>query len=305
MKKIIRIITNRNFIFILSIVLGIVIRDVPKWTSHLTIPALAIVMTVSLTQISLRSITSIKSIIRPVLYSILFNYIIFAAFMLAIARFLIIDKELWIGFIVLAFAPPGVAIPPFTHIIGGNEKFSIISVVAGYIAALAIIPLAGLVFIGKNFIQPLKLILVFLELIIAPLIISQILIRFKLDKHIAKWRGTVVNYGLFIVIFVVIALNREIFFTDLKVLGFIILIASLTIFGLWFLISFSLKKLRFEEETRRSLILVGLIKNSGFAAATALELFGIRSSLPGAVFSVFIIIFLILVPLQFRSPATK
>jgi BASS family bile acid:Na+ symporter len=268
-----RILTNRNFILILAMVLGLAIKNVPDWIRHFTVPALAIVMVVSLTQISLRSFMDIKAIARPILYSILFNYIIFGALMLIMARFLIDDRDFWIGFVILAAAPPGVAVAPFTYIIGGNEKFSIIGVIGAYIAALAIIPIAGILFIGKSFAQPLNIIIVFIELIIVPLIISQLLIKFKLDKYIKRWRGPVV--------------------------------AAVTIFGLWLVIGFVLKKLRFKEDIRKSLILMGTVKNSGFAAATALTLFGVRASLPGAIFSVFLIIFLLIIPLAFKRNISK
>jgi BASS family bile acid:Na+ symporter len=225
--------------------------------------------------------------------------------MLIMARFLIDDRDFWIGFVILAAAPPGVAVAPFTYIIGGNEKFSIIGVIGAYIAALAIIPIAGILFIGKSFAQPLNIIIVFIELIIVPLIISQLLIKFKLDKYIKRWRGPVVNWGLFIVIFAVISLNRDVFFKDFKTLGLISLVAAVTIFGLWLVIGFVLKKLRFKEDIRKSLILMGTVKNSGFAAATALTLFGVRASLPGAIFSVFLIIFLLIIPLAFKRNISK
>ncbi len=93
MRRFVRVFTNRNFIFILSIVLGLTIRNVPEWIKHFTVPALAIVMIVSLTQISLKSFLDIKVITKPILYSILFNYIIFGVVMLALARFLIIDRD--------------------------------------------------------------------------------------------------------------------------------------------------------------------------------------------------------------------
>ena len=237
LKFIIRIITNRNFILPLSLVLGLLIKDIGSWIKHLTIPALAIVMVASLTQISFKAFLNFKSLLKPVLYTILFNYFILGAVMLILAWFLISERQLWIGFVVLAAAPPGVAIAPFTHIIGGDEKFSIIGMVGAYIAALIIIPLAGIIFIGQNFIQPLNLLLVFIELIIAPMIISQILVKFNLEKYITKWRGAIVNWGLFVVIFAVIALFRDVFFKNYKILGIISLISVLSIFGLWVLLN--------------------------------------------------------------------
>ena len=301
MKKFLWLVTNRNFILLLSIVLGLLVRNIGDWVKNLTVAALAIVMVVSLTRISLRSLVNARLVIKSTLYTILFNFAIFGAVMLMLAWFLIRDSDLWIGFVILATAPPGVAIAPFAHIVGGDENFSVIGMVGACVASLFLIPLAGLVFVGKNFIQPLNILIVFVELIIAPMIISQILVKFKLEKHISKWRGAIVNWGLFVVIFAVVSLNRDVFFRDFRTLGTISLICFITIFGLWLLTNFVLRKLKFTDKIRKSLVLAATIKNSGFAAASALALFGEKASLPGAILSVFLIIFLILIGLKPRK----
>ena len=301
MKKFLWLITNRNFILLLSIVLGLSITDIGDWVKNLTVPALAIVMVVSLTRISFKSFANAKLVLKSTLYTILFNFVIFGAVMMVLARFLIKDNDLWIGFVILATAPPGVAIAPFARIIGADEKFSVIGMVGAYIASLLLIPLAGFIFVGKSFIQPLNLLIVFAELIIAPMLISQVLVKLKLEKHIIKVRGAIVNWGLFVVIFAVVSLNREVFFRDFKTLAMISLICIITIFGLWLIVNSVLRKLKFTDETRKSLVLAATIKNSGFAAASALALFGEKASLPGAILSVFLIIFLILIGLSPRK----
>ena len=293
--SVIKILKNRNFIFILAFALGFLIGDsAGTWIKHLAIPALAVVMVVSLVQFPFKNFLNFKSLVKPALYSILVCYFIFGAVLLLPAKFLIRDSELWIGFIILACAPPGVAIPPFTRILGGDEKLSIIGMVSGYIAIMAIFPLAGIIFIGSNFVEPLKLIILFIEVIIGPIIVSQILIRFKWDRFITRHRGTIVNWGLFLIIFVVIALNRNLFFKDLKILGIISLISIGSISGLWLLLNLVLKKLRFKSPVRKSLVLFGTVKNSPFAAAIALDLFSEKASVPAAIFSIFVIIYLII-----------
>jgi BASS family bile acid:Na+ symporter len=255
-------------------------------------------MVVSLTRISFKSFANTKLVLKSTLYTILFNFVIFGAVMMTIARFIIKDNDLWIGFVVLATAPPGVAIAPFARITGADEKFSVIGMVGAYIASLLLIPLAGFVFVGKSFIQPLNLLIVFAELIIAPMLISQLLVKLKLEKHISKVRGAIVNWGLFVVIFAVVSLNRDIFFRDFRILAMISLICIITVFGLWVLTNFILKKLKIKDEIRKSLVLAATIKNNGFAAATALALFGEKASLPSAILSVVLIIFLVLIGLR-------
>ncbi len=292
---IIKILKNRNFIFILAFVLGLSIGHLVSWVKHLTLPALAIVMVVSLTQIPIRSFLPLKSMLKPVLLTVVLNYFVFSFVMLTMAWFIIPERELWIGFVIIAMAPPGVAIAPFTSILGGDIKFALAGVIGAYIAALIIIPLAGLILIGQSFIQPLRLIIIFSELIIAPIIISQIFIRAKVDKHILRFKGVIVNWGLFVVIFAVIGLNRNVFFSEPLTLARISLICFVSVIGLGLLYEFLTRRLKIDP----GIMLLGIMKNGGFASATALALFGDRASLPGAVLSVFLVIFLLY--LSFRA----
>jgi BASS family bile acid:Na+ symporter len=305
MKKLLWLVTNRNFILILSLVLGLLIKNIGDWVKHLTIPALAIVMIVSLTRISFKAFLDFRKVIKPTLYTVFFNFVIFGAVMLLPAWFLIEDRQLWTGFVILAIAPPGVAIAPFAHIIGADDKFSVIGMIGAYIASLILIPFAGWLLIGREFVQPLNILIVFVELIIAPMIISQLLVKFKAEKYIARVRGALVNWGLFVVIFAVVALNRDVFFSDFKNLAIISLISFITVFGLWFAVNIISKKAKIDDRTRKSYILAATIKNSGFAAATALALLGKKASLPGAIMSVVLIIFLILIGLKPDASAAK
>jgi len=297
--------TNRNFILALSIILGLLIKNIGDWVKHLTVPALAIVMVVSLTRISLKAFLDFKAVIKPTLYTLLFNFVIFGAVMLIPAWFLIKDNQLWTGFVILAIAPPGVAIAPFAYIIGADDRFSVIGMAGAYIASLILIPLAGWLFIGKEFVQPLNILIVFVELIIGPMIIAQLLVKFKAEKYIVRARGAIVNWGLFVVIFAVVSLNREVFFSDFKNLGILALISFITVFGLWLAVNMISKKAKVDDRVRKSYVLAATIKNSGFAAATALALLGKKASLPGAIMSIVLIIFLILIGLKPNTSSTK
>src|SRR4030065_1012651 len=128
---IIKILKNRNFIFIFALALGFLIGDnAGTWIEHLAIPALAIVMVASLVQFPFKDLLNLKSLIKPALYSILVSYFISGAVILLLAKLLIRDNQLWIGFVILACTPPAGAIPPFTRMLGGDEQFSIVGMVS-------------------------------------------------------------------------------------------------------------------------------------------------------------------------------
>ncbi|MFC1903974.1 hypothetical protein ACFLW9_03735 [Chloroflexota bacterium] len=112
---------NRNFILTLAIVLGLTLgKPAANWAQPLVLPALALVMTLSATSITSRDFTSLKKMPRPIIISLLMNYVVMGGITLLLAKWLIDDPELWTGFVIVAAVPPAVAVVPFTHILGGR-----------------------------------------------------------------------------------------------------------------------------------------------------------------------------------------
>lgn len=71
-----RLLRNRNFMLILAFVLGIALGKAANWTEQLTLPALALVMTVSTLQIPSRAFLPLRGLVRPMLLAVVFNYLI-------------------------------------------------------------------------------------------------------------------------------------------------------------------------------------------------------------------------------------
>jgi BASS family bile acid:Na+ symporter len=293
-----RLLRNRNFLLVMAFVLGIALGQVASWTEQLTLPALALVMTVSIVQISTKAFLPLRKLVHPMLLAVAFNYVVLSTVMLALAWWLMPNRELWIGFVVVAAAPPGVAVIPFTHILAGDTAFSLVGTVGAYLAALVITPAMFLLWVGESFLQPLELLIILVELIVVPVVLSRLLLLAGLAQHIEKWRGTIVNWGFFLVIFTVVGLNREMFLERPEIVGLASAVAVVSIFVLGYLINIALKKLGVKRATRVSLTLMGTVKNSGVAAATALALFSERASVPGAVVSVFNVLYLIYLGLR-------
>ncbi len=301
MMFILKLLSNRNFIFCLAVVLGLALGDAISWVRHLTIPALALVMTVSMVQMPLSALSFSTGTFKPILWTVLLNYILFGAITLLLAWFLAPNRALWYGFVIVAAAPPGVAIAPFVGILSGNEKYALIGVIGAYLASLLIIPGASLLFIGGDMISPVRILWILLQLIIGPLILSQLIIYFKMSHYVNQWRSKIVNWGLFVVIFTVIALNRDLLFRNPLILARAGIIAFIPIFGMGLLLLFLLPKTNIPRINRSSFMLFATVKNGGFAAATALSLFGENASLAGAVSSVFIILYLVFLTFQAKK----
>lgn len=300
---IVSLLKNRNFIFILAFVLGFAAGDIFPWMEYAVIPALAVVLTVSMAQIPTNAFRPIKKVIRPAVYIFILNYVLFSFVMLLPAYFFIEDHDLWTGFVIIASAPAGVAIAPFTGILGGDRGFSLSGVIISHLLAIFLIPLYGYLFIGESFIQPVKLLILISEIIAAPFLISRLLIRFNACRFVERWRGPIVNWGLFVVIFTVISLNRDFFFTDPAMAGITALISGITVLGTGMIMEFVLKISGFDRKLMPGFILFSTVKNGGFAAAAALSLAGKTASIPAAITSVFIIIYLIY--LSFRAHTFK
>ena len=293
-----RLLRNRNLILVMALILGMVFGQAADWTEGLTLPVMALIMTVSTAQVSTRAFLPLRKMMRPMFMAVIFTYLVLGTVMLALAGWLMPNRELWIGFVVVAAAPPGVAIIPFTRILEGDTAFSLVGTVGGYLAAMVILPLMLLIFIGESFLQPLELLIIMGELIVIPLVLSRLLRLIGLTNHVEKWRGTIVNWGFFLVVFTVVGLNREVFLEQPQVIGLASAVAAVSIFVLGSLMELALKRLQVERTIGISLTLMGTVKNSGAAAAIALTLFGEEASIPAAVVSAFNVLYLIYLGLR-------
>ena len=302
MASVSKLLRNRNFILILAIVLGLAIGEpVASKTQSLVLPALALVMTLSATNITSREFTSLKNMPRPILTSLLLNYVVLGGLILLMAWWLIDDRELWTGFVVLATIPPAVAVVPFSYALGGNTFFSLMGMAGAYLAALVLMPVTMALFLGVEFFEPVKLLLILGELILIPIVVSRIMLATKLDKRIAKWRGTMVNWSFFVALFTIVGLNRQAFFGEFDILLRIIIIAVATSFVLGYIIELITKALHVDRATSISLTLMGTLKNYGLASGILLTLFGERAAIPASVCTVFGISMLVWLGFHFKK----
>lgn len=284
----VRLLRNRNFVLLLALALGFAVgKPGGTFTESLVLPSLALVMTLSAASVSTRQLASFKTMPARILVSLLLNYVVLGGIILALAYFLIDDRELWAGFVVIATVPPAVAILPFSAILGGDTVFSLVGVTGAYLAALVITPLVSVMILGADFFNPIRLLLILAELIFIPLVLSRILLATGLIHKIQPWRGTIVNWSFFIVTFTAIALNREAFLSDFGALAKMTFIAIIVSFVLGYAIKAIASGMRVRQDTSVSLVLMGTMKNYGLASGILLTLFSERSAIPASVLMVF------------------
>lgn len=273
--------------------LGLTVGQGAVWIEPALLPVLAVAMTLSVISISNRDLASLRNAPRPVLISLLLNYVAMGGIMLLMAKWLINDSEIWAGFVILAATPPATSVTAFSYMLGGNTVFSLIGMTGAYLASLGLTPSMMILLLGTNLANPIRLLLILVQLIIVPLAISRILIFKGLSQRIDKWRDTAINWCYFISIFIVIGLNRQVFFEQPAILLRIVIISTAFTFGLGHAIDFIGRRLHINRSTRISWMIMGTRKNAGLASVTALAFISQKAAIPAAICTLFSILYIV------------
>jgi BASS family bile acid:Na+ symporter len=284
-----RLFRHTGFILTLAVILGLVYNRGAFWTKHAVTPILLLVMTLPMLSISTQIFKEFRKLLLPIFLAIVLSFIVLGGTFIGLSILLINDRELWTGFVLIASVPPAVAVVPYTYHLGGNTSLSLVGSVAAYFSALIVTPLFSISFLGTSFIEPVKLMVILGELIVAPLIFSRIIRLSKVLPALEKHRGIAVNWGFFIVVYTIIGLNRDAFLGQPLTLLRVSVIAFASTFILAYLINYVAKAFGMSKPDRLSLILLGTRKNYGLAAAVSLTFFGSRAAVPTAVAMAFAI----------------
>lgn len=301
-----KIILNRNFILILAVVLGLLIGDWATFLKEYTFYILAIVMTFSTTGISTKAMFPLKEMFVPMLLGSFLNYVVFGVVIISLSYWLMPTPELFLGFVVIASTPPGVAVIPFSHILDGDLKYAIVGTLGAFISSLFFAPLiVGLFSNVEGGIDPLQLFITMVQLVLLPLLISRFLLWKPIKPTIEKVRGRIVDWGFALIIFTAVGLNRQVFFSNFDILLLVSLVLFIGIFGLgWFYEWFS-KKIGISAPVAVTQNLLVTIKSSGFAVVTALTLFGTEAAIPSAVMAIFVLMYLLYLSIRKEYFGTK
>ena len=292
---------NRDFLLILSIVLGLFLGDGAQWTRNLVIPGLAVIMTVAVMGIPNSVFRSPRSLVIPTLVGLFLNYGLHGGVILGLSSLLIREEALQAGFVMVAAAPPAVAVIPFTVILKGDGPFSLVATVGGYLGALILMPLITFGLLGSGYADHGKLVWVMVELILAPLAVSWLLRRTNLSEKLEPYKGAVTNWGFFLVTYTIVGLNRSVFLTQPLSILPVFLVALAAIFLLGWTIESIGRLFKIDPQKRISLVLLGTHKNTGLAAGLALTLLGERTALPATVSTVFMIVYVVWLSIKQRT----
>ena len=301
MSKIKKLLRNRNFILLLAAMFGLLLPQGSRWTENLTLPALAVVMSLSTMGVSGNVFRSPRSLIVPGILGILMSYVVLAGFILGMSAIIIHEEDIWKRFIILAVVPPAVAIIPFTEYLNGNSTYSLIGTMAAYLGALIIMPLIVFEFLGSSSFDLARVPMITALLIIVPLVISRILLWKRIAEQIDPIKGTITNWSFFLVFYTIVGLNQDIFVGQPLRLVPVAAIAIASTFFLGLIIDSVGRLFRIDSKIITSLVLLGTIKNYGLAGGLALALFGKQTALPATVSTIFMFIYIVWLGFKVRK----
>jgi bile acid:Na+ symporter, BASS family len=288
-----RFLRNSNLIFLAAFLLGLSLGGYASLLKGLILPALVFIMTLSTTQITLSELTHFKNYFRDILMVFLINYIFLSGLILSANYFFIRDPDLYVGFVVMAAIPPAVAVLPFTYLLRGEMMVSLIGTASLYLLALVVAPFISLQFLDVGKIDPLKLFSVLIQLILIPFIASRLLLKWRFFHRVKGNMNVFINLGFFIVIYIVIGMNRSTFLSHFEILVLVSAIAFLRTFISGHLVDLFCRLLGIDRQRRMSYVLFGSFKNLGVAASIAIILFNERAAIPSAVTIPFELIFFV------------
>jgi bile acid:Na+ symporter, BASS family len=284
---------NRNVLLSLSILLGLAAGQAAPWLEPLVLPALGLVMTLALLEVSGDSFRSGQGLVLPVLAGLGLNFGLHGGLILALSALLSPNEAFFTGFVLLAAAPSAVAVVPFTMLLRGDRHFAFFGTIGCYLGALAITPLMTVGLLGSAFIHPFKILKILLLLILLPLFVSRLLRWTRLAPRLEPLRGALTNWSFALITYTIVGLNQDLFMHQPLSLLPAVFIALMSTFGLGWAISGVAGLMGLGRELTVSLVLLGTLKNAALAGGLALSLFDKETAVPATVSAIFLIVYFI------------
>lgn len=295
---------NRTLLLVLAFAIGLALGDPFRVAGLLSMVSLAFVLAVSATQVGFEELLPLRGAVKPLVVALFLNFFLLGSLILVLAAWLMPTRDLWIGYVLVATAPPGIAIVPFSFLLGGNTRLSLVGNFSLFVISLLLTPFLVYLFTGEDVLSPLRIFQTMIFLVLLPFVLSQLVRRqAALHAFVAGRRGVLVNWGFFVVILSVVGLNRDVFFRDYHLLVPLSVVALASTFGLAFLVSLAVKKLRLPHPDGESFLLLATIKTGAFAAAVGQSLYSEEAAIPGVVISAWYALYFIY--LGYRAEGTR
>ncbi|MGD9995207.1 MAG: bile acid:sodium symporter family protein [Salinivirgaceae bacterium] len=291
--KIYQTLFNRNLILIGAIIVGLVFSGFANTLKDYNFYILAVVMTLSTTGISMKGMLPISKSLKNMGVAIFLGYFVFSSLLIVLSWFLLDNKYLFYGMVIIAASPPGVAVIPFTHILKGDMNYTMVGTLGTYLASVILAPFIITLFSDSEGLDSMQLLIIMVKVILIPFLISRLLLFQPIYAVVEKTRGHLVDFGFALIIYTAVGLNREVFFGNFEVLALISFILLLMMFGLGTLYEWLARRFKIASPKSVSQKLLLTIKSSGFTASASMAIFGREAAIPSAVLAVLVLVYLL------------
>ena len=286
MMKASDVLQSYSAMMMLGLTVGIVVGGFPAFTKEISMGALALLMTISLTNVRMGEAKA-KGLSRDAALMLLLNYGVLTGVILLIGS--LFSEELWWGWVLMAAAPSAISIVPFTSILGGSTAKALVSTSANYMAALILMPLISLALIGSS-VSVSSLVVSLVLLIVFPMAFSRVLMRKDIEK---RTKTVVTNLSFFVMIFAVAGSNRNAFIDDIPMVAAVSAACIVRTFGTGYLTEFVLRRKAVPKEDRIHIVLFSGFKNLGLTATLAIALFEPIVAVPATICILFEVLWVI------------
>ena len=280
------VLENYPIVMTSGLVLGLILGGFPVLTKEISMAALAVAMTLSLTSVTLAQ-TRGRDHIRHAILALIVNYGALTALILVIALFS--DEDIKNGWVLMAAAPSAISVVPFTTILGGRTSKALFSTAVNYAVALALMPALTLALMGSS-VDVSSLIVYVLLLIVLPMVLSRAVMRIRISKPL---NTSMLNISMAVLIFAVAGANREAFQGELVVIAAIALGSIIRTFGSGLITELVLRRAKVPKPERVSYVLFASYKNLGLTATLAIALFEPIVAVPATICIVFEVVWVI------------
>ena len=280
------LLSRSNIVFLASLLCGFVLPQANVVAAALTLPALTVILTITPLKIPRGFFRRSKKLIAPAIRGNVINYLLWGNFIILTGIFFILDENLWIGMVLIAAAPPAIAVIPLSNLFKADATSSIAGLAGTYLGALLIAPLIVLGFIKDAPFGYWTCIFLAVELIVLPLVVSRIAVEKDWDKLIEPYEGIIIDCCFFIIFYSITANGRNVIMNWPSDLISIALIAFIGIFPLAFAIDKIGKLFHAAGGKVTSILLLGTMKNYGLSGGIALIFFTNEAAVPSLVFAI-------------------
>ena len=281
-----QVLQSHSAMMTLALALGILLGGFPALTKEISMGALALLMTVSLSNVRLSEAKQ-PGLAKDAAITLGTNYVFLTGLILLMGS--MFSEKLWWGWVLMAAAPSAISVVPFTNILGGSVPKALSSTSVNYLVALFLMPLISLALIGSA-VSVTSLVTSLLLLIVLPMALSRGVMRLEAKKEA---KTVVTNISFFVLIFAVAGSNRSAFFDDPSMVVAVSVVCAIRTFGSGYLTEYILRRRAMPKHERVHLVLFSSYKNLGLTATLAIALFEPIVAVPATICIMFEVLWII------------